>query len=176
MTISDAPQWPMGEFQLCRPSTTEERIDLIQQLDATPTLFVDAITGLDSKQLDTKFRNWTIRQIVHHVADSHMHSYIRFKWALTEEQPLIKAYDETAWSELPDARRGNTEASIHMLRGIHLRWHDLLIAMTDEQYDRSFIHPQTNETTDLATALPYYVWHGRHHAAQIHWVREHRLS
>jgi uncharacterized damage-inducible protein DinB len=126
-----------------------------------------AVNGLSDHQLETKYRNWTIRQIVHHIADSHVNSYIRFKWALTEPTPTIKAYQEADWVELADSRRGDIAPSVQLLEGLHVKWVQLLKLMTDEQFQRSFVHPQTGETVSLWSALNYYPWHCRHHTAQI---------
>jgi hypothetical protein len=121
-------------------------------------------------QLDTKYRNWTIRQITHHVADSHVHSYIRFKWALTEDRPTIKAYEEGDWAALTDARNGNVEAPLALLEALHGRWIQLLRTMTPGQFGREFIHGQTGDSISLDRALGNYVWHGKHHLGQIQWL------
>lgn len=128
--------------------------------------------GLSDAQLDTKYRNWTIRQITHHVADSHLNSLVRFKWALTEEQPRIKAYEEGDWVNLLDAQAGDVEPSLLLLDGLHAKWVQVLRSMTRQQYSRTFLHPQSGDSVSLWTALNSYAWHGRHHTGQIHWVRE----
>jgi hypothetical protein len=105
------------------------------------------------------------------VADSHVNSYVRFKWTLTEEQPTIKAYDEGRWAALEDTRRGAIDAPLAFLDGLHARWVQLLRSMTGEQFARSFIHPETGKAISLNAALSYYAWHGKHHTAQILWRR-----
>jgi hypothetical protein len=111
---------------------------------------------------------------VHHLADSHVNSYVRFKWALTEEQPTIKAYDEGRWAALEDSRTGDVRAPLALLDGLHARWVQLLRSMADDQFARSFLHPETGKSVSLSAALCYYAWHCRHHTAQITWVRERR--
>ncbi|MEO0334473.1 MAG: YfiT family bacillithiol transferase, partial [Bacteroidota bacterium] len=108
-----------------------------------------------------------IRQVVHHVPDSHVNSYIRYRWTLTENQPTIKAYYEDRWGELPDAASAPVEPSLQLLEAIHQRWLLLLRAMSDEDYARSFVHPETNKTIRLDTMLALYAWHGKHHVAHI---------
>ncbi|MGH8244882.1 MAG: DinB family protein [Gammaproteobacteria bacterium] len=106
------------------------------------------------------------------MADSHVNSYVRFKWALTEDQPTIKAYDEGRWSALEDARAGDIGPPLALLESLHARWVQLLRSMSEEQFRRSFIHPESRETVRLFAALPYYAWHCRHHTGQILWLRE----
>jgi uncharacterized damage-inducible protein DinB len=127
---------------------------------------------LSDERLDTKYRNWTIRQIVHHIADSHVNSYIRFKWTLTEDTPTIKPYDEGRWALLADARTGEIGAPLALLDGLHASWVQLMRGMTDGDYARAFHHPETGKTNRLGAMLPYYAWHGRHHTAQIDWLRD----
>jgi hypothetical protein len=170
------PQNPAGEFNLETPLSAKRRAELIDEIAQAPTRLREAVAGLTGEQLDVKYRNWTIRQIVQHLADSHIHSYIRFKWALTEEQPLIKAYDEGKWSDLPDARTGDVAAPLAMYEGVHACWTQLLRAMTPDQFARSFNHPETGKTVPLNDALCSYAWHSRHHTAQISWLREHRIN
>jgi uncharacterized damage-inducible protein DinB len=166
------PQNPAGEFQPEANLTDQRRVQLIDEIEAAPSHLRMAVAGLSGAQLKTKYRNWTIRQIVQHLADSHVHSYVRFKWALTEEQPLIKAYDENKWSDLPDARAGDAAAPLAMYEGVHACWTQLLRAMTAEQFARSFNHPETGKTVPLNDALCYYAWHSRHHTGQINWLRQ----
>jgi hypothetical protein len=168
----EAPQNPAGAFvpeANYPPQRREEFITIIQR---APAALRQAVAGLSEAQLDTKYRNWTIRQIVHHLADSHMNSYIRFKWTLTEERPTIKAYHEDRWAELEDERTGQAELSLALLEALHARWVQLLRLMTDEQYARSFVHPETGAVVSLADALCSYAWHCRHHTGQILWLRE----
>ncbi len=169
------PTFPIGAFDQVAIMDDAHKERSIETIEAAPQSLRRSVEGLTDNQIDTPYCNWTIRQIIHHVADSHMNSYIRFKWALTEDAPLIKSYDETAWSELPDARTADIALSLHLLEGLHQRWSVLLRTMTDLDFERTFTHPETGELVHLSLALPYYAWHGRHHTAQIEWVRTRRL-
>jgi uncharacterized damage-inducible protein DinB len=168
----DAPQYPAGAFAPEKNYGADRRNDFIAVIADAPVHLREAIAGLSEEQLDTKYKNWTIRQIVNHLADSHVNSYIRCKWALTEEHPTIKAYDEGRWAALEDSRTGNLGAALALLEGLHARWVHLLRSMTAEQFGRSFLHPETGQTVSLSEALCYYGWHCQHHTAQIRWLRE----
>ncbi len=128
--------------------------------------------GLDDAQLDTPYRNWTIRQITHHLADSHLHVMIRFKWALTEDNPVIKAYNEADWVRLADNRKGAVEPSLALLEGIHTKWVQVLDSLSEEQFERTYHHPETDQDVRLWITLQNYVWHSKHHTAQITWLRQ----
>lgn len=167
----EPPIFPAGPFEPQTDVTADSRDALIATIEHAPIVLRDAIKGLTSTQLDTLYRNWSIRQIVHHIADSHVNSYIRFKWALTEDSPTIKAYDEGAWASLADARTGAIDAPLALLDGLHMRWAHLLRSMTDAQFARTFVHPATSNRTSLDEALQSYAWHGQHHTAQILWLR-----
>ena len=172
--MSDAPLNPAGPFNPVDAFSEAVRDAAVAEIAAAPTALRDTVAGLDDRQLDTKYRNWTIRQIVHHVADSHLHSVVRFKWALTEDTPTIKAYEEADWVALADSRAGDVDPPLMLLDGLHAKWVQLLRLMTPDQYERSFVHPQTGETVRLWTTLQNYAWHGRHHTAQIRWLRDAR--
>jgi hypothetical protein len=116
------PKFPAGEYEALGPYDAKVRKDLIAKILNAPALARKAVDGLSDEQLDTKYNNWSIRQIIHHLADSHMNCYIRFKWALTEESPLIKAYDESKWSEVGDTKTAPVESSLQILEGLHARW------------------------------------------------------
>jgi uncharacterized damage-inducible protein DinB len=166
------PHNPAGAFvpeDNYGPARREEFVAVIAK---APAALRKAVEDLSGQQLDTRYKNWTIRQIVHHLADSHLNSYIRFKWALTEEQPTIKAYYEDRWVALQDSRAGDIEAPLALLEALHARWVQLLRVLSDEQFSRSFGHPETGETVTLRAALCYYAWHCRHHTGQITWLRE----
>lgn len=170
----EAPQNPAGAFAPEENYGPRRQAELIAVIEAAPTALRTAVAALSEEQLDTRYRNWTIRQIVHHVADSHVNSYVRFKLALTEDRPTIKPYDEGCWAALADARTGDVRASLALLEGLHARWVQLLRSMTEEQFGRTFFHPETGQTVSLSAALCYYAWHCRHHTAQINWLREQR--
>lgn len=171
----EPPQFPAG------PSVKEDANDdrrreiRIAEIEGVPVRLRAGVSGLSAEQLDTKYRNWTIRQIVHHVADSHLNSYVRFKLALTEDRPTIKPYDESRWSVLADARAMDVERSLQLLEGLHARWAYLLRSLVAGAFDRSYYHPGTQETMPLWQAVNYYAWHARHHTAQIEWVKAHKF-
>ena len=174
-TLPEPPQFPAGAFAAEETHEGPRREARIEEIERAPNRLREAVSGLSSAHLDTTYRNWTIRQIVHHVADSHLNSYVRFKLALTEERPTIKPYDESRWSQLADARHEDVEPSLRVLEGLHTRWAFLLRSLAPDAYERAFYHPESREVMPLWRALAYYVWHGRHHATQIEWVKQHKL-
>jgi hypothetical protein len=166
-------QYPIGKFQYEGVVTAEQRDIWIKEIAEAPQRLRLAVQGLSDSQLDTPYRpdGWTIRQVVHHVADSHMNSYIRFKLALTEDLPTIKPYDEAKWAKLSDSVYLPVEISLQLLDTLHLRWVDVLRSITVEAFNRSFIHPESGETL-LAKNLGIYAWHGNHHIAHITNLRD----
>ncbi len=171
MTLTP-PENPAGVLPRIQPYDDAIGCSLIDVLRHAPQNLRDAVADLSDGQLDTKYKNWTIRQIVHHIGDSHVHSYIRFKWALTEDNPMIKAYEEADWVGLSDCQRGDIEPSLRLLEGLHAKWVQTLQAMTADQFSRTYVHPQSSETVSLWRALNDYAWHARHHTAQIQWLRD----
>jgi uncharacterized damage-inducible protein DinB len=167
----EVPQNPAGAFVPEDDYGPERRGELVTEIANAPEPLREAVAGLSEAQLETRYRNWTVRQIVNHLADSHVNSYVRFKWALTEERPTIKAYDETRWVALSDSRTGDVGTPLALLEGLHARWAHLLRTMTPEQFGRAFVHPETGQSMTLNAALSYYAWHGRHHTGQIRWLR-----
>ncbi len=163
------PTFPVGPFEPSRPDAAA-RDSLIVELARTPSVFADVVRSLTDAQLDTRYVNWSARTIVHHVADSHLNCYVRFKWALTEDTPTIKPYDETAWAALPDTG-ADVSLGLNLLAAVHAKWDALLRAMDDAAFARPFHHPESGETLPLAEVLPLYTWHTRHHAGQIAWLR-----
>ena len=176
LTMPDPPQFPAGPFVPPDTHGGRERDVWIGEIEGAPARVREAVSGLTDRQLDTTYRNWTIRQIAHHIADSHLNSYVRFKLALTEDRPTIKPYDESRWSELADARRAAIAPSLHLLDGLHARWCHLLRSLGQNEFERSFHHPESRETVPLWRALAYYAWHARHHTAQITWVKTFKLG
>ncbi len=165
-------RYPIGKFDVKAPVTPEMRPQLIQQLAEAPTCFREAVWGLSHEQLETPYRDggWTVRQTIHHVADSHMNSYIRLRLALTEDEPAIKTYDETKWAELADARSAPVDVSLQLIDCLHHRWVMLLESLSEEDFARTMRHPDWGLVRlDTVTAL--YAWHGRHHAAHITGLR-----
>jgi uncharacterized damage-inducible protein DinB len=169
----DDPRYPIGRFRAKSEYSAAERQDLIEQLAATPARMREAVRGLDETQLETPYREggWTVAQVVHHVPDSHLHSYLRFKFALTEDTPTIKPYDEARWAELPDARSTAIEASLRVLDGLHERWVVFLRSLQAEDWLRVYMHPERG-MTPLDRTLALYAWHGQHHVAHITTLRE----
>jgi len=167
-----APQYPVGPFSPEPNPSSERRTELIAEIEGAPAALRKTVSGLSDEQLNTLYKNWTIRQIVHHLADSHVNCYIRFKWTLTEEKPTIKAYDEGRWAALDDSRTGDIRVPLALLEGLHARWVQLMRSMSDEQFARAFVHPETGDTVTLNAAIGSYAWHCRHHTSQIRWLRE----
>jgi uncharacterized damage-inducible protein DinB len=166
-------RYPIGPFVFEGDVTDARRQEWITEIAQGPAKLRATVAGLTAAQLDTPYREggWTLRQVVHHLADSHMNSYIRFKLALTEHEPTVKPYDEAAWSELVDAKTARTEISLELLESVTERWVMVLRAMSAADFDRAFIHPEGGRTT-LAKALAMYAWHGKHHIAQIAALRQ----
>ena len=155
------PRYPIGPFN---PEDQTPVDQLIDQIAALPDALMEALSDFDEAKLDTPYREggWTARQVVHHLADSHLNAYTRFRLALTEDRPTIKAYNEKLWAELPDARRGPVQPSLALLEGLHDRWVWLLGGMAPEDFQRVFVHPERGEMT-LERTLRLYAWHCRHH-------------
>lgn len=147
--------------------TAEQRAAAIEAIAATPAALRAAVAGLSDAQLDTPYRagGWTVRQLVHHVPDSHMNAYVRIKLALTEEQPTISPYDEGRWAELPDSREVPIDVSLSLLEALHLRWVALLRALPAEAFARTIVHPDWPEPMSVDKLVALYAWHGRHHVA-----------
>ena len=160
-------RYPVGTFRLDGVSNEADRAGWIAVLAAAPTRLRAAVSGLNDAQLDTPYRKggWTVRQVVHHLPDSHLNSYVRFKWALTEPAPVIKTYFEDRWAELPDSG-APLEVSLSLLEALHKRWTTLLRAMTKADFARTFVHPENGVQT-LSDSLALYAWHSEHHLAQI---------
>jgi len=169
----EALQYPLGKYQAPAIIDEAQRKAWIRQIASLPVQLASAVHGLHDEELDTPYREggWTVRQVVHHVADSHMNSQIRFRWALTEETPLIKAYEEGLWAELPDAKTLPVKVSLDLLDGLHRRWIALLLRMTDGEFKKTLRHPSAGELS-LEWMLGLYAWHGRHHTAHITRLRE----
>jgi DinB superfamily len=161
-------RYPIGRFDPKIELAPGQRPSVLESIAGAPARMRAAIDGLDDRQLDTPYRDggWTVRQLVHHVPDSHMNAYIRYKWTLTEALPTIKTYDEAAWARLPDSRETPIEASLALLESLHLRWDVLMRSMSDADFARRMNHPEWGPV-DLNVVTRMYDWHGRHHAAHI---------
>lgn len=189
-------RYPIGEFRPPTEMTAEQRARLVDQIAEMPALLRRAVEGLSPKQLDTPYRpgGWTVRQVVHHIPDSHLNGYVRMKLALTENEPTIKPYNQEDWLRVADLRTP-IEASLSLLEGLHALWAGMLCSLSEEQWRRGFIHPElvampaqsagrrdeswrrgfVSDVRGVITIqglLPTYAWHGRHHVAYINSLRE----
>jgi uncharacterized damage-inducible protein DinB len=166
-------RYPIGKFEKDDSPSPEKRRRYIEEIDAAPARLRAAVAGLKPEQLDTPYRpgGWTVRQVVHHVPDSHLNAYVRFKLALTEDEPTIKPYDEARWAELADTRSTPIETSLALLDFLHQRWGKLLRALSPSDLSRKLVHPELG-VMSLDTVLCHYAWHGRHHVAHITSLRE----
>jgi hypothetical protein len=166
-------RYPVGEFSFPDSVTEPELATFIDQIAEAPARLRSAVSGLSNTQLDTPYRpgGWTVRQLAHHVPDSHMNSYVRFRLALTEDDPVIKPYEESRWAELADARTLPVEPSLVLLESMHERWVPLLRSLSAAEWKRTFRHPALGLVRlDQNAAL--YAWHGRHHVAHVTGLRE----
>jgi uncharacterized damage-inducible protein DinB len=166
-------QYPIGKFKPAEDISDQDRRKYIQEIEEAPARLRAAVAGLSDKQLDTAYRDggWTVRQVVHHLADSHMNAFVRFKLALTEDQPAIKTYDQQRWAELPDAKAASIEPSLVLIDAVHKRFVILLRSMRAADFVRTVDHPEQG-IVGLDRYLSLYAWHGRHHVAHITSLRE----
>ncbi|HTA43604.1 MAG TPA: putative metal-dependent hydrolase [Bryobacteraceae bacterium] len=166
-------RYPIGPLEIGPPPDAARRAELLADLGDAPASLRATVSGLSRTQLDTPYRlgGWTVRQVVHHLADAHMNWYVRTRLALTEDRPVIKVFDETTWAELPDARSGPVETSLDVIDGLHSRWVEMFRALTEEQWKREMLHPERGALA-LDTVLQMLVWHLRHHTAHITELRK----
>ena len=162
------PRFPVGKFAPARDVTPELRAAAIEEIAVAPAKLRLALKGLNDPQLDTPYREggWTLRQVAHHMADSHMNAYIRSRFTVTEKEPTIKPYDEAAWAKLEDAKHAPVEVSLRLLESLHERWVRLLRSLKPQDFARTFFHPENGART-LEWMVLLYAWHGRHHTAHI---------
>ena len=167
------PRYPIGKFQFAGPLSESGREASIAEIAAAPAALHAAVKGLSARQLDTPYREggWTVRQVIHHVPDSHMNAYMRFKLALTEDEPTIKPYAEDRWAELPDTKATPVEVSLALLDSLHHRWVTLLGSLGPDDWKRNFRHPELG-VVSLEKNLALYAWHGKHHLAHISELRK----
>jgi hypothetical protein len=167
-------RYPIGPFRFDGNGSPAMRQQWMSEIAAAPGQLRAAVAGLTRAQLDTPYRDngWTVRQVVHHIPDSHLNAYTRIKLALTEDEPTIKPYEEARWAELPDARGGEIEPSLSLLEFLHQRWLLLLRQLSSNDFDRRFRHPEHGRIFGLNEALAMYAWHGRHHVAHITSLRQ----
>lgn len=165
-------RYPIGKFVPVPALSVDERRDRIEQIAAAPANFRRAVSGLNDAQLDTPYRSggWTVRQVAHHLPDSHMNAYMRFKWGLTENTPAIKTYEEKDWAKTPETS-APIAMSLDLLTALHERWVTLLRGMRPADFARTIKHPEWG-TPSLDTMLALYAWHGRHHTAHVTTLRQ----
>ncbi len=170
--MSDDLRFPIGDFEPDFELSPESRNSFIQTIEELPSRIIDAVEGLSEEQLDTVYRpdGWTLKQVVHHVADSHLNSFCRFRLALTEDFPTIRGYYEDRWAELPDSKLP-IAPSLKIIDGIHTRWATMLKKMSDSDFAKKLNHPESGEWT-LDKMLGLYDWHSKHHTAHITSLRE----
>ena len=167
------PRYPIGKFTFDGPPDDQQRQRFIQDIEQAPAALRAAVQGLSPEQIETPYRDggWTVRQVTHHVPESHMNAYIRFKLALTEDAPTIKAYMEDRWAKLPDVLSTPLEASLSLLDALHARWVCLLRSLEPRDWKRTFNHPEIGSMA-LEKNLALYAWHGRHHVAHVTELRK----
>lgn len=167
-------RYPIGKFSYDGDVSRDAIDRAIGEIAGLPAKFRASVSGLSDDQLNTPYRDggWTVREVVHHVPDSHMNAYVRSKLALTEQSPTIKPYDEAAWSRLGDVKAVPIEVSLDLLDNIHTRWVTLLRSLPDADFERGYIHPDHQRLVPLREMVALYAWHGRHHTAHISSLRE----
>ena len=161
-------QYPIGKFTPKETYTTDELTSLISTIEALPEKLDAVFKSLTPQQLDQPYRTggWTAQQVIHHIADSHMNAYIRCKWMLTEETPLIKAYNEKAWAETPETK-ADSKLSVDLIKALHRKWVVLLRSLTESDLKKSFIHPETQKHVRFDRLVALYAWHGEHHLGHL---------
>ncbi len=179
MDIDYSLRYPIGQLEHQHLTGSEPYSEVtkeshLRDIEILPTLLENAVQNLDAAQLHTPYRpdGWTIHQVVHHVPDSHMNAYVRFKLALTEDNPVIKPYDESAWAELSDTQNLPVNISLTLLHALHLRWVELLKNMKENEWNKTIFHPEHKKNLSLWNQLASYAWHGKHHVAHITSLRK----
>jgi uncharacterized damage-inducible protein DinB len=166
-------KYPIGRYQV-EDNINKTSIDnWIKEIESLPQRLTDAVKGLKPDQLKTPYRpdGWTVQQVAHHIADSHMNAYIRFKLALTEDNPMIKPYNEKLWAELPDSKEEDIDVSLNLIKSLHKRWSTLLKQLNEEELNKEFLHPESG-MKKLNETICHYAWHGNHHLAHITSLKE----
>ena len=167
-------RYPIGHASIPDLVTVERRMQAAEQISSFPQRLAAALEPMTAEQLDTPYRpgGWTVRQVVHHVSESHMNGFIRCKWALTEESPTIKAYQEKGWTALPDDMTAPVAMGLSLLQALHQKWSYLYQSLTDEQWNRTYFHPEDKQHFTVAQSACMYEWHGNHHLAHITGLKE----
>ncbi len=167
-------RYPIGRFMPKPDYSPEEIKSNIQIVSALPSRFINLCSGWDDHKLDTVYRpgGWTVRQVIHHVSDSHINAYVRFRLALTEDNPVIKPYREELWAELPDARSAQIDLSLQLLKFTHMRWVLLLNSLSSQELKRTYHHPASGKDVRLEEVIALYAWHSQHHYQQVFQLSE----
>ena len=162
-------RYPIGKYNPPAQITTDHIAEWIEEIKAFPLLLRSAVEGLNAAQLDTPYRpeGWTVRQLILHISDSHLNSIVRFKWGLTENEPMIKAYNQTDWANTADVTSTPVEVTLNFLEALHVKWVFLLQSIAREEWKRGVIHPETGNRLELGWLVGLYAWHGKHHVAHI---------
>jgi uncharacterized damage-inducible protein DinB len=173
--MTTPPQFPLTPPPelLAHTITLDDLEHHILALTESAATLRKTLATITEAQLDTPYRNWTLRQITHHISDSHLNALIRFKWALTEDAPTIKAYNEDRWTALAVARTAPVTIALNLLDATHAAWVALIRTLTMDELNRTFVHPESANTVRIADMIPHYAWHAAHHTAQIAWRRDH---
>jgi uncharacterized damage-inducible protein DinB len=166
-------RYPIGKYDFQGEITRAIADQWIEEIASLPKRLWETASGLSEKQLDTPYRpgGWSVRQLIHHIGDSHLNSYVRFKWALTEDNPTIKAYDQEAWAKLPDSQKTTVEDSLAFIDILHKRWLLLLRSLSEKDLKKEYFHPESGSTT-LGKTVGLYAWHGNHHLSHITSLRK----
>jgi uncharacterized damage-inducible protein DinB len=166
------PDFPAGPYGPETPIAPARRLQLIGEIEDLPARLRGLVGGMNESQLETRYKKWSVRQIAHHLADSHLNGFARFRLALTENRPTIKPYDETRWAELSDSKMADVRLSLMLLEALHARWGLLLRSLSEGDFERTYYHPEPDREIRLEEAVALYAHHGRHHAGQIAWLAE----
>ncbi len=163
-------KYPIGKFEYKETKDRKVINKWINEIESLPSTLKEVVKGLSEEQLNTPYRpdGWTIKQVIHHIGDSHLNSYIRFKLALTEDKPIIKPYDQEKWADLPDYKLTDVSDSLDFIKILHKRWVILLRALSDEDLEREFVHPETGSAISVKKNIALYAWHSKHHLAHIY--------
>jgi len=163
-------RYPIGKFECPSTITKDHIVSWIDEIEKLPSRIIDLATNFTEKQLEQPYRQggWTARQVIHHIHDSHHNGYIRFKWALTEDMPIIKAYNEQLWAELFDTKTAPIQLSLDVIKALHAKWVFFLKGLSDSDLKKAFVHPEGNVMISLAEDIGIYAWHGNHHLAHLH--------
>ncbi len=162
-------KYPIGKFECPQHITPDQITNWISDIEELPSKIIELVSNFTEEQLETPYRSggWTARQVIHHIHDSHHNGYIRFKWAMTEDRPLIKAYNETLWAELFDTKSAPIYLSLDMIKALHAKWVYFLKGLSPQDLEKEFVHPEGDVAISLGEDIGIYAWHGNHHLAHL---------